>query len=382
MFDIMTMAENIKAYRNNKGLNQYEFAEKLGISPQAVSKWECGQSCPSIENLCMISEIFGISIDTLLSGSGDSEKMMIGIDGGGTKTEFVLFSESGRVLNRIVLGGSNPNTVGMENAINILQLGIDTLLRIKGKISGIFVGAAGLDSGNNTSKIKKLLKEKYQNVKIRCENDVFNVIACGKNLDQCVAAICGTGMIVYANRNGNLKHFGGRGYLLDKGGSGFHIGRDAICAAQDARDGTGKHTILTDLVEDKIGNTVWESIQDIYSKNQSYIASFTPCVFLAYENGDKIAEQILKNNAGCVAELINFAVDHCDVGKYVVASGGILKQKPAFRVMLKEMLHPDIILDVPDYPPIYGACIMCCIMCGIDTKQVEEHFMMSYDSCQ
>ena len=190
MFDIMTMAEYIKAYRNNKGLNQYEFAEKLGISPQAVSKWECGQSCPSIENLCMILEIFGISIDTLLSGSGDSEKMMIGIDGGGTKTEFVLFSESGRVLNRIVLGGSNPNTVGMENAINILQLGIDTLLRIKGKISGIFVGAAGLDSGNNTSKIKKMLKEKYPKVKIRCENDVFNVIACGKNLDQCVAAIC------------------------------------------------------------------------------------------------------------------------------------------------------------------------------------------------
>lgn len=125
---------------------------------------------------------FGISIDTLLSGSGDSEKMMIGIDGGGTKTEFVLFSESGRVLNRIVLGGSNPNTVGMENAINILQLGIDTLLRIKGKISGIFVGAAGLDSGNNTSKIKKMLKEKYPKVKIRCENDVFNVIACGKIL--------------------------------------------------------------------------------------------------------------------------------------------------------------------------------------------------------
>ena len=44
VFDIMTMAENIKAYRNNKGLNQYEFAEKLGISPQAISKWECGVS--------------------------------------------------------------------------------------------------------------------------------------------------------------------------------------------------------------------------------------------------------------------------------------------------------------------------------------------------
>ena len=36
MFDIMTMAENIKTYRNKRGMNQYEFAEKLGISPQSV----------------------------------------------------------------------------------------------------------------------------------------------------------------------------------------------------------------------------------------------------------------------------------------------------------------------------------------------------------
>ncbi len=69
MFDIMTMAENIKTYRNKRGLNQYEFAEKLGISPQAVSKWECGQSCPSIENLCVISEILDVSIDTLIGGN-------------------------------------------------------------------------------------------------------------------------------------------------------------------------------------------------------------------------------------------------------------------------------------------------------------------------
>lgn len=182
VFDIMTMAENIKTYRNKRGLNQYEFAEKLGISPQAVSKWECGQSCPSIENLCVISEILDVSIDTLIGENSDSEKMMIGIDGGGTKTEFVLFSESGRILKRIILDGCNPNTVGMEEAMNILQLGIDTLMKIKGKISGIFVGAAGLDSGNNTSKIKKMLKEKYPKVKIQCENDIYNVIACGKIL--------------------------------------------------------------------------------------------------------------------------------------------------------------------------------------------------------
>ena len=65
------------------------------------------------------------------------------------------------------LDGCNPNTGGMEEAMNILQLGIDTLMKIKGKISGIFVGAAGLDSGNNTSKIKKMLKEKYPERQIK-----------------------------------------------------------------------------------------------------------------------------------------------------------------------------------------------------------------------
>ena len=74
MFDIMTMAENIKTYRNKRGLNQYEFAEKLGISPQAVSKWECGQSCPSIENLCVISEILDVSIDTLIGEDDDRNR--------------------------------------------------------------------------------------------------------------------------------------------------------------------------------------------------------------------------------------------------------------------------------------------------------------------
>lgn len=382
MFDIMTMAENIKEYRSRKGLNQYDFAERLGISPQAVSKWECGQACPSIENLCAISEILGVSIDTLIGEKNDSERMMIGIDGGGTKTEFILFSESGRIQNRIVLDGCNPNTVGMESAMDVLKLGIDTLMKIEKKVYGIFVGAAGLDSGNNTSQIKTMLKEKYPNVKIQCENDIFNVIACGRNLDQCTAAICGTGMIIYANQNGNLRRFGGRGYLLDKGGSGYHIGRDAICAALDAREGLGEYSILTDLVEEKLGNRVWENIQDIYSKNQSYIASFTPCVFKAYENGDDIAKQILEHNADCLAELINFAVKNCNVGKYVVASGGILRQKNSFCEMVKDRLDTEIELDIPDYPPVYGACIMCCRLCGIDTKQIEERFMMSYDSYQ
>lgn len=304
--------------------------------------------------------------------------MLIGVDGGGTKTEFVLVSETGTVYKRIILSGCNPNAVGMDRAVNILQTGCGTLLKLADGIQGIFVGVSGLDSGNHTGLMQKRLEEQYPKIKIWCKNDIFNVIGCGKNPERCVAAICGTGMIVYANQNGKLRHFGGRGYLLDRGGSGYHIGRDALCAAQDDRDGLGEHTILTKLVEEKLGSTVWDGIQNIYSKNQSYIASFTPCVFRAYEMGDMIAGQILGKNAECLAELINYAVDCCNAGNYVVASGSILQQRADFRKMLGSKLHQSIELEVPEYPPIYGACIMGCRMCEVDTEPLTEKFMTTY----
>ena len=380
MFDMMRMAENIRLYRIRKGLNQYEFAEKLSISPQAVSKWECGQSCPSIEKLCLISEILNVSLDTLLGEIDESERVMIGVDGSGAKTEFVLFSENGRILERIELGGCNPNTVGMDKAVNVLQMGIDTLLKIRSRVSGIFLGVAGMDSGNNTARMKKLLREHYPKVRIQCENDIFNVIGCGKNLDHCTAAICGTGIIVYTNRNGQLQHFGGRGYLLDRGGSGFHIGRDAVCAAQDARDGIGEQTLLTELVEERLGGTVWENIQKIYREDPAYLASFAPCVFRAYEKGDAIATRILEQNADCLAELIHVATEHCDCGEYVVASGNILKKGTGFSELVQARLREGLVLDVPKYPPLYGACVMCCRLCGIDPKPLEENFLSYYES--
>ncbi len=57
---------NISAWRKAKGMTQEEFAEKLGVTPQAVSKWENGVSCPDIMLLPKIAEIFGVSIDELM----------------------------------------------------------------------------------------------------------------------------------------------------------------------------------------------------------------------------------------------------------------------------------------------------------------------------
>ena len=62
----MTFSEKLVKLRKLKGLTQDEFASAIGVSRQAVYKWECGQSYPEVPKLIEMKKLFGISIDDLL----------------------------------------------------------------------------------------------------------------------------------------------------------------------------------------------------------------------------------------------------------------------------------------------------------------------------
>lgn len=63
-----SMGNRIQKFRKEKGLTQEDLAEKLGVSAQAVSKWENDVSCPDITLLPQLCRVLGISADELLSG--------------------------------------------------------------------------------------------------------------------------------------------------------------------------------------------------------------------------------------------------------------------------------------------------------------------------
>lgn len=62
----MKFSEKIVRLRKTKGMTQEELALAVGVSRQAVYKWECGQSYPEVAKLLEIKLLFGISIDDLL----------------------------------------------------------------------------------------------------------------------------------------------------------------------------------------------------------------------------------------------------------------------------------------------------------------------------
>lgn len=69
---MLNFSENLKKYRKEVGLSQEELASRMGITAQAVSKWECGLSYPDVTLLLPLSELFGITADEMLRGIGSA----------------------------------------------------------------------------------------------------------------------------------------------------------------------------------------------------------------------------------------------------------------------------------------------------------------------
>ena len=63
----MTFAENLKNVRKQAGMSQEQLAERLGVSRQAVTKWETEAGIPDVENIIAISSLFDVSLDALFS---------------------------------------------------------------------------------------------------------------------------------------------------------------------------------------------------------------------------------------------------------------------------------------------------------------------------
>lgn len=304
---------------------------------------------------------------------------MIGIDGGGTKTEFVLFRETGHIQQRLVLSGCNPNLCGIEQACAILKAGIDRLRSLTVRVCGIYGGLSGFLSGDNGKRILAFLTTTYPELPIVCNGDILNVSASATNEGRCITAICGTGSLVCAINGRTIHRVGGWGYLFDRAGSGFDIGRDALTASLAERDGIGPKTAITRFVENRLGTTVWNSLDRLYAGPKAYIASFSHAVFDALREGDAVAQDILRQNMEALCEKIRFAAERYDGGHTVILSGGLLCQQEVLLPLIRQKLNPGLSIRIPELPQIYGACVLCCQTFGAaENPHFRENFTADY----
>ena len=285
----------------------------------------------------------------------------LGIDGGGTKTEFALADSSGNIQKRLTLGPSNPNDVGMETCLTLIDEGIRALcVHVAPKNISLFAGLAGGISGNNRQLIAKHLSS-YGFGKADNGSDAQNAVATCLDRDDGIAVIMGTGAIAFAQKQGVLYRVGGYGYLFGDDGSGFAIGRDAIHAALKHEAGHGQPTLLTASVLNKCGSpTVLDALASFYSGGKRLIASYAPLVFEAAQKGDPVAEEIIRRNMTAVAELIAAAikVSGLEAPTKTMLCGGIAHHNNAILPIISQELSGCVIdtsLRTCTEPMVHGA---------------------------
>ena len=118
-----TLGKRIAALRHKNQLTQDELAEKLGISSQAISKWENDQTCPDISSLPLLSKILGISTDELLTGKKEEDNRVR------------MLPENERkniddMLLRIVINGKNGDVVRVNLPLSVIKVVIDSGLNM------------------------------------------------------------------------------------------------------------------------------------------------------------------------------------------------------------------------------------------------------------
>ena len=377
MFDSKVFAANLQSIRKQRGLSQRELAEALCISPQAVSKWERGEALPDVQNVCRIAGVLGLSTDRLLGVESNAPRGLIAVDGGGSKTEMVLITAGGRVLRRLVLPGSNPNACGVEGAADILRRGVDELLREECRVAALFVGGAGMASGGNGKAVESALARAYPQLTVRCGSDILNLLAQTDDPDNAIALICGTGCVVYATRDGALQRFGGGGWRLETLGSGYDLGRAALLAALEHRDGTGAETMLTEMVERQLGEKVWNCVARLSGESNACIAGFAPLVIDAWQAGDGVAAAIVEENLQRIAHLVTVAAENAPRAQQVIFGGSLLTRSEAFRSALQGLLPTGLRSDAAAYPPIWGACLQSAKLAGLPAPD-SNTFLDSY----
>lgn len=96
---------NLKLFRKKYGYTQEQIAERIGVSRQAVAKWEKGEALPDIENIVALADIYEVTVDSLVrnvsaySGAAPDKQHMFGIVRVNDKGQITLPKQCREIFN-------------------------------------------------------------------------------------------------------------------------------------------------------------------------------------------------------------------------------------------------------------------------------------------
>lgn len=354
-------ARNLKLIRQSRNLSQVKLAELLSYTGKAVSKWESGSALPPAEVLPRLAKVLNTDLNSLFNFREDPS-YFLGVDGGGTKTKFMLTDSKGSVLKQLVKGPCNPTSVGIDTAVSVLTDGIKEICQEIpfGKVS-VFIGSAGCGiEANRQTVTERLMCLNLSQLSVNGDGD--NIISAGLKGQNGIVAIIGTGSIIYSVINKKRYRIGGYGHFIGDTFSGTEIGRGALEAVLAELDKSGEHTSLTDIITAKVGTDISKILTDMYVEGKTYMAQFAFSVFEEAANGDKVAKAIIDRNVDALSSKLAAALKNFPETSEVpvILAGGITHFADRFVDEIKSKINDKRLksIEILDCEPVIGAVLL------------------------
>ena len=319
----------------------------------------------------------------------DQSMLLLGVDGGGTKTTVAACDCSGEYLGSVTCGSINYNAVGMKTARENMAAGIDGILQKTGRKDYRFItiGHSALDDVATDGEKTAFAETSIDRDKLYMLSDADVALKGGTLGGYGMLIISGTGAMGVAIDKTGKKHVaGGWGYLLYDEGSGFAIGMGAIkSAVRDFERGVAAP--LEEAVKAHFGvNDLRAAIPIIYAEDflPSSIASLAVEVIKIAEAGDPEANRILNDAAGELAALVfslflqaKGALDGASVYVY----GSILQNCRIVRNEFERLVYgryPDTLIAPPRLTAECGSLIFSAEKCGLSNDDFLQTLEKSY----
>jgi len=273
----------------------------------------------------------------------------LGIDGGGSKTSFLLVDEYYNEICHVQSGASNYLSVGEAAAKEAIQQGLASLTEPPNIICAGFAGAGRPE---NVTFYRETLQSLAPDSQIIIESDAFIASIGAIGVDPGVLLIAGTGSIVIGrDKNRAMFRVGGWGPHFGDEGSGFWIGREAVRAALRSTD-TRASTEFADRVAAKLGLKSIPEVVSAWASGQlgvPQIAGLFPEVVATYP--DEPAKKILNEAASHLRSLVEIACQRAGVDECRKSLSGSVANHPVMRELI------GLEFEQPRHSPEWGAVI-------------------------
>lgn len=270
--------------------------------------------------------------DAALSPSADQR--VLGVDGGGTKTEWVLVSGDGALIKQGLFPPANLSLI-TDDALTRMFEGLPEAAHV-----GVYL--AGCATETDRARLRALVERRWPHAAVVVGSDRASGFAAAFGARDGITVIAGTGSAVTGRRGDRIEKAGGWGQLLGDRGGGYNLAVQAL------------RRVLSDYDIDQRVDALGQSILRVLSLNRledlvawattadkMAVAMLAPVVFEAAQNGHKEMLAAVQHGAETHARFTGAVAKRLRLGApQVKLTGGLFVHQPSYSKLYKDYLRP------------------------------------------